>query len=201
MPETLPLHVINRWFKGAHIPCRHLHPGTTWEWETIKRFFILLKNSSKFYGVIHLLPVILFKLKKLSKDPWKVIKSYLYGLFWSWMFLTTYMTLLKYGSCFFKNLFHNNRPLNIILAAAWTFPGLFWETDGRRTEMSLYFLSPFFEGVQLWLDKRGLWIPIKHGEVYLFMVTMAIIMYCYQTERDSIKSLYKSLFEKIWGEN
>ena len=155
----------------------------------------------KFYGPIHMIPVFIFKLKQLKKEPWKVIKGYLKNVCQSCMFLATYMSLLKYGLCFWRNLFGENRPLSVILAGLWTFPGMFFEAEGRRTEMGLYFLSPFVEGVWKWFEKRGLISNIKNGDVYLFSFTMAIIMYCYQKEPTAIKKTYLTLCKKLWGEN
>lgn len=195
-----PQDIVNHSFKGGMFHCKDLHHGTC-EWNTFKWFFIVFKNAFKFYGAIHLLPVIIFKLKRLGKDPWGVVRSYLKNVAKSCLFLSTYMALLRYGLCLYRNMFGQNRPLNVILAGLGTFPGMFLEAEGRRTEMSLYFLSPFVEGVWLWFKKRGLVSPIKNGDVYLFSFTMAIIMYCYQNEQSAIKQTYLALCKKLWGEN
>ena len=196
----LPEHVIQKGFKGGFFHCKDLHEHT-WEWDAFKRFFIVFKNSLKFYVPIHLIPVIIFKLKRLKKEPGRVIYGFLKNVFRSCMFLATYMTILKYGLCLFKNISGQNRPLNVILAGLWTFPGMYWEADGRRTEMGLYFLSPFIEGMWKWFAKRGYVTAVKYGDVYIFAVTMAIIMYCYQMEPTAIKNTYLSLCKKLWGEN
>ena len=192
--------VIDHAFKGGFFHCKDLHSHTC-EFDAIQRFFIVFKNSLKFYGPIHLIPILIFKLKKMKTEPLKVIKGYLKNVSKSCMFLATYMTLLKYGLCLFKNIMGQNRPLMIILAGLWTFPGMFFEAEGRRTEMSLYFFSPFVEGVWKWFVKRGYVTSIPNGDVYLFSFTMAIIMYCYQMEPTAIKSTYLSLLKKLWGEN
>ena len=197
---ALPKEVIDYCFKGGHLECKHLHSGSC-EFEAISRFVKVFIQSSKFYGPIHLIPIICFKLKKLYKEPKTVIKSFLKNLCRSCLFLATYMSLLKYGLCFWKNYFLDNRPRNVALSAAWTFPGMYWEADGRRTEMSLYFLSPAFENIYNCLVKRGYFTPIENGEIFLFMVTMCIMMYCYQFHPDTIKPLYRSILEKIFGEN
>ena len=198
--KGLPEHVIQKGFKGGFFHWKDLHDHTC-EWDAFQRFFIVFKNSLKFYVPIHLIPVIIFKLKRLKKEPMRVIYGFLKNVFRSCMFLATYMTILKYGLCFFKNLSGQNRPLNVILAGICTFPGMYWEADGRRTEMGLYFLSPFIEGMWKWFEKRGLVSAIKYGDVYLFAITMAIIMYCYQMEPAAIKNTYLSLCKKLWGEN
>ena len=100
--------------------------------------------------------------------------------------------------CLFRNLL-GNRPLHVILGGLCTFPGMFWEAASRRTEMSHYFLSPFLEGVWIWLKKRGIVVDIPNGDVILFSLTMAIVMYCYQNHKDTIKGTYLSLFKRMWG--
>jgi hypothetical protein len=176
-----------------------MHKGWLCESYVIMRMTEVFLNSAKFYGTIHLIPVLIFKLKKLRKEPLKVILNYIKNVCKSSMFLTSYLGLLVYGFCVFRRLL-GNRPLHIIFAGLWTFPGMFWEAEGRRTEMSHYFLSPALEGIWLWFKKRGIVSDVMYGEVGLFMFTMAIIMYCYQNEKDTIKSTYMSLFTKLWGE-
>ena len=159
-------------------------------------FFMVFTNSLKFYVPIHLIPVIIFKLRKLRKEPKRVIYGFLKNVGRSCMFLATYMSILKYCICLFKNLSGQNRPLVVILSGLCTFPGMYWEAPGRRTEMGLYFLSPFLEGMWMWFEKRGYVTSIKYGEIYLFVFAMAIIMYCYQQEPDAIKDTYLSLCKK-----
>ena len=80
--------------------------------------------------------------------------------------------------------------------------GLLWEPPSRRTELALYFLPRFLEGVWQFSKKRQ-WVRpnIKYGEVMLFSVAMGIIMYCYQNEPQNIKKTYLSIFQKFWGDN
>ena len=197
--DIFPAEVIHRAFKGGNMPCKYMHPGTC-EWDAVLRFFKIFFNASKFYAPIHMIPVLIFKMKKLKTEPWKVIKGYLKNVYKSCMFLATYMTILKYGMCLLKHLI-GLRPLHVILAGMLSFPGMFFEASGRRTEMSLYFLSPFIESVWRWLDKRALVYHIPNGDVYLFSVCVAILMYCYERHPKTIKSTYLSLFKLLWGEN
>ena len=116
------------------------------------------------------------------------------------MFLATYMTLLKYGLCFFRNLV-GNRPLHVLLAGFFSASGMYFEASGRRTEMSLYFLSPFLESLWKWFGKRGLMVNIPNGELYLFSICVSIVMYCYERHPSAIKGTYLSLLKMLWGEN
>lgn len=199
MQTRFPADLAQKWIKGANFHCQDMHKGWLWESYVIMRMTEVFLNSAKFYGTIHLIPVLIFKLKKLRKEPFKVILNYIKNVCKSSMFLTSYLGLLVYGFCVFRRLL-GNRPLHIIFAGLWTFPGMFWEAEGRRTEMSHYFLSPALEGIWMWFKKRGIVSDVMYGEVGLFMFTMAIIMYCYQNEKDTIKSTYMSLFTKLWGE-
>ena len=60
--------------------------------------------------------------------------------------------------------------------------GLLWEPAGRRTELALYFLPRFIEGLWGFAKKRAWVTPIRHGEVLIFAFAMGVIMYCYQNE-------------------
>ena len=200
MNTRFPKELANECMKGGIFKCQHhLHKGYLCETYALSRMLDVLYNSSKFYGAIHLLPVLIFKLKKIRKEPFKVLKGYVKNVARSCLFLSTYMSLLVYGMCFWRRLV-GNRPLHVIISGLLTFPGMFWEAEGRRTEMSHYFLSPFLEGAWMWLKKRGLVFDVPNGEVIIFAITMAIIMFCYQFEQSAIKGTYLSLFKKLWGE-
>ena len=78
MDTRFPAEVAQHCIKGNMFHCSQmLHKGYTCEAYALKRSFDVLINASKFYGAVHLLPVIIFKLKKIRTEPFNVLKSYL----------------------------------------------------------------------------------------------------------------------------
>ena len=98
----------------------------------------MLGIAYKFYGPIHLIPVIAFKLKKLKKEPLKVIKQYLMDVLYSCFFIAGYISTFRYLLCFFKN--------------------------GRGNVMDRWnaILSGFFAGVALFLGKLSIILISNH---------------------------------------
>ena len=56
-------HIVN----GGFIPCKHIHEHSC-EYIAIEKLFVVFFKAFKFYGPIHLLPLILFKRKQLKKE-------------------------------------------------------------------------------------------------------------------------------------
>ena len=119
----------------------------------------------------------------------------------SCLFLATYISVFRYGLWFFKNLRGKIDRRVVIYSGFLSGFGLCWEPQGRRTELALYFLPRFIEAFWAWCKKREWVTPIPYGEVGLFAVAMAILMYCYQNEQKNIKKTYLSIFKYFWGEN
>ena len=91
-------HVLN----GGFLECKHIHDGSC-ESEALLRFWTVFKLSLKFYFPIHLVPMLIFKGKLITKEPKKVLKSFLKGFFRSVMMLSFYCMIFRYGLCQTKN--------------------------------------------------------------------------------------------------
>jgi len=70
----------------------------------MKRFFKVISNSYKYYLPIHLIPLLIFKRKKLMSEPIKTLKSTIINYLKSLCFMGAYVAILKYGLCKFKNI-------------------------------------------------------------------------------------------------
>jgi hypothetical protein len=51
------------------------------------------------------------------------------------------------------------------------------------------------------LQSRGLAPSVKHGQVLVFMLANAILMYFYQHEAQNMRSNMRGLFSKLLGVN
>lgn len=90
---------------GKFIPCTYIHEGSCLHC-ALEKFIVVFKIASKFYLPIHLIPLVIFKLKKLKTEPLNVIKSFLKNMLKSIMFMSSYIAVFRYGLCFFKNSRH-----------------------------------------------------------------------------------------------
>ena len=150
---------------------------------------------------IHLVPLLIFKGKRIRKEPGKVLKSFLKGFMRSVMMLSVYCMIFRYGLCQTKNLRQKVDSLNPIIAGFSATFSILWEPANRRVELALYLVPRFLEALWNFFLRRGIVKNIRNGEVIFFSVAMAIICYCYQNEEESIKPTYLGIFKKFWGEN
>ena len=155
----------------------------------------------KFYIPIHLLPALIFKRKKLLKEPLQIIKSVVKNVVRSSTFISAYVALFWYLICRFKNIRRKTDKWNIIFSSFFCSFVILIEPAHRRTELALYMFPRFLESLFLFMEKYGYVKSIANGEVLVFALAMGIIMFCYQNDQTNIKSTYLSMFKKYWGTN
>ena len=143
------------------------------------KFKQVFKISLKLYGIIHLLPVVIFKRKQLLKEPLAVIKRTIMNIFGSCCYLASYVAVFWYCNCFFKNLTGRIDKWSIVYSSFICSFTCFFEAPSRRTELALYMFPRMLESLFLMAEKRGYVRSIPNGEVLVFALAMAVLMYCY----------------------
>ena len=117
------------------------------------------------------------------------------------MFISAYVGGFWYLCCVFRNLRMSGDKICLTYAGLICSLAVFFEPPSRRTELALYMFPRFLESFFMFLQKKGLVGSIPNGEVLVFALALAIIMYCYQNEERNIKSNYLGLFKSYWGKN
>lgn len=54
-------------YNGGFLECKYIHDHSC-GWNTVLKFFTIFNMAYKFYGPLHLLPVLLFKRKQLVAE-------------------------------------------------------------------------------------------------------------------------------------
>ena len=191
---------LDKVYRGEYVPCSVIHDHSC-EWNALKKFLMVFNMAYKFYIPIHVLPALIFKRQKLTKEPLKILRSAIKNIIKSSLFISVYVSSFWYFICFFKNKRFKTDKWNIIFASFICSFAVLFEPANRRTELALYMFPRFLESLFLFMEKRGYVKSIPNGEVLVFAIAMGIIMYCYQNEEKNIKSTYLSMFKKYWGTN
>ena len=165
-------------YKGEHIPCGVIHDHSC-EWNALRKFMLVFNMAYKFYIPIHILPALIFKRKRLMKEPMKILKACLKNILKSSMFISTYVATFWYFCCKFRNARMRTDKWNVIFASFICSFAILFEPAHRRTELALYMFPRFLESLFLFLEKRGYLTSIANGEVLVFSLALGIIMYCY----------------------
>lgn len=97
--EELKQHII----KGGFLDCKDFHDHSC-AWEALVRFAVVFKNAYKYYLPIHIIPLLIFKRKKLMTEPLKTLKYTLINYLKSVCFMSLYVCILKFSMCKTKNI-------------------------------------------------------------------------------------------------
>jgi hypothetical protein len=128
----------------------------------IEKFLMGLKNTLNLYLAVHILPVLIFRIKQLKADPKKIIYRALNNLICSSMFLSTEIAFTRFGPCLLSYVTGTLDQRNILLGTFLGSLGILFEKHHRRIELLLYILPKFLEGIAKALDRRGLYKPLPH---------------------------------------
>ena len=191
---------LDKVYRGEFVPCKVIHDHSC-EWNALRKFWLVFSMAYKFYIPIHVLPAVIFKRKRLMKEPIKILKACIKNIIKSSLFISIYVASFWYFCCLSRNFRKVTDKWNIIIAGFFCSFSVLFEPAHRRTELALYMFPRFLESMFLFLEKRGYLKSVANGEVFVFAVALGIIMYCYQNEERNIKSTYLSMFKKYWGTN
>ena len=153
------------------------------------------------YIPIHVLPILIFKRKRLALEPLQVLKQGIKNVIKSCLFVSIYIMLWWYFMCKFRVWRKKSDVVNVIGAGTISSVAIFLEPQGRRKEITLFLIPRFLE--QLWnsAEKRGHIKSMNNANIWIWSFALSVIMYNYQCEQDNIKGSYLSLLQKFFGEN
>ena len=171
-------HYLDKLYRGEYIPCSvyHLH---SCEMNALLKFITVFNMAYKFYLPIHILPKLIFKRARLLQNPLKLVKDVIKDIIYSCLFLSVYVSLFWYFICKFKNIRGKSDKYNIMLSSLICSWSAIFEAQHRRVELGLYMFPRFMESMFLFFEKRGYVKSIKNGDVYIFAVTLSLLMYNY----------------------
>jgi hypothetical protein len=87
---------------GDFLPCSHLHSSSCLSYALL-RFFRTCSNVYKQYIILYLIPLLVFKHKKLVRQPKKTGLSTVWACGKSVAFVGAYVAVLTYVLCKMKN--------------------------------------------------------------------------------------------------
>lgn len=117
------------------------------------------------------------------------------------LFLAVYVAVFRYLLCFTKNFRGKIDRWNVLISSFFCGFAILFEHKSRRGELAFYMVPRALESLYNMLVKRGYAKHIRNGEVLVFALSMALIMYCYQNEPQHIKPAYESMVRKFFGTN
>ena len=193
--------LIDVWRSGKFVDCaKHIHFGSC-EYKALNRMANTIKIFVMLYGPAHLLPVFIFKLKQLTRNPVPILSHAFENMARSITFGVTFIGITQYGICQFAKLFNGVKGLNWIFIGILSAMTIFIEAPSRRGELTLYLLPRVVETLWNILKKKGIPIRINYFEVGLFAFAMGALSYFLYNDDKNIKPTYRSSLRIIFGNN
>ncbi|OMJ82084.1 hypothetical protein SteCoe_17301 [Stentor coeruleus] len=192
--------LIDLYRKGGYVACSNFHYGSC-ELEALRRMRLIAGGFAMFYGPAHVLPVIIFKLKQLKKDPIPTLTHMFVNVIRSVLFGCSIMGVIRYTMCRTHQLFNGTSHINWIIIGILSSLTIFFEAKSRRGELTLYLIPRVIETVWNVMKKYGFPIRIKFFEVLIFGFAMGILMFFMHNDDKHIKPTYRSSLRHLFGTN
>ena len=192
----------NAWYeRGELIPFRQCqegyHPGETCVGHTTTDWAKGLARAAKIYIPVHLVPLLLFKTKRLVQDPGKELLRAGTAVAMSSAFLSTYVFCVKFSQCVLRNAFQFDYGWGALLSGLSTGLSTYLERPSRASELML-FCAP--KGItaawKYFADEMGVLKPVPNGEVAIFCLAAALFM---SAAKEDVKSSYMSVMRLLVG--
>jgi hypothetical protein len=146
-----------------------------------------LGRAAKIYLPVHLIPVVLFRYKKLMSDPAQQLLDTGRNVMLSCMFLTTYVFAVKFSQCMMRNVTMQDSVPQAFMGGFLTGLACLFERPSRVSELMLYCVPKSVEVCWNWLVKHHGLTPVPFYELPLFMLGSGILV---AARREDIKSTY-----------
>eukprot|EP00484_Ammonia_sp_Unknown_P027882 CAMPEP_0197047628 /NCGR_PEP_ID=MMETSP1384-20130603/23100_1 /TAXON_ID=29189 /ORGANISM="Ammonia sp." /LENGTH=382 /DNA_ID=CAMNT_0042479587 /DNA_START=114 /DNA_END=1262 /DNA_ORIENTATION=- len=166
-----------------------------------------LFRAAQIYLPVHVLPMILFKPKKVLQDPLQFLRRKAFNVMVSSVFLATYQFNMKITICTLRNWFKTDHWSHDLMGGFTTGMALFLENEYRRPELMLYCApraievayrlipnSGYFRG--LYQLSRWTYLPVLS-----FQVAMAVWMTVIAIPKgeDTSNSINMTVLKIIFG--
>ncbi|TMW60631.1 hypothetical protein Poli38472_000673 [Pythium oligandrum] len=154
-------------------------------------------RAMQIYLPVHFLPALIFRFPRLQQAPLSNTARISYNALCSSAFLTSYQTVVKLIVCTLRNAFQYDHPIEGVLGGVATGASLFFEDPKRRFELMLYCVPRALDIVWQLLKRRGIVRYVKHSEVALFCLSMAIIT---SRPAEHFKPTYLRILRFLFGQ-
>ncbi|KAI8902728.1 hypothetical protein BC833DRAFT_654540 [Globomyces pollinis-pini] len=158
-------------------------------------------RALKLYGPLNLIMTVVFKGKKLLKDPLKSVKQYTKSTLRSVLFLTCYVTAAWCTPCLFRNMRGKDENWMYYVNGLISGAMVLIEQPGRRLELGMYCLPRAIECLWNSLSVKGYVPLIPAGEAIYFSLSTGVLMTLYQNDPGSIHEGYRKFMYRFFGVN
>ena len=96
MVKDLTQEIIDETIRTRFIDCAHIHDHSC-ELNTLVRSLGSFKYALRIYGLIHVLPAVVFRGKELRKNPLESLKQIVFNILKSCFMMVSYLMAYRYA--------------------------------------------------------------------------------------------------------
>lgn len=189
--------------RPERVPCSVFHPlePRSCTLHTAKRWLLGFRDGLPVYVTVHFLPLLLFRMRRLLKEPAPVLRHAFASVFYSTAFITSFQSIFWFVFCNVRNLRGRDTALSTVLAGVGSGLSIFFERKGRRAELALFSIPRAIACSWAVLERYGYVRSVPHAHVGIFALGMATIMTFHQHRPEVIKESYRRLLQRYFGVN
>lgn len=177
MVEKIPCTVMH----GANVGC------TGNMYNVWRRNFV---DALKIYAPVHLLPLLLFRYRKLAKAPGPTLQHLLASILRSSSFLSTFVVIIFFWICMIRKISKSESSFGTFLGCFTCGFSIFLERKSRRREMCLYVIHKAIESI--WAKHLNN-LSIRGGATALFSISMGYLLSAYRHEPRAVRPAARGL--------
>lgn len=182
------------------VPCSVLMHKGSCESSAFFGFFSHWFLYLKLYTVLYIIPLLLFRLKQVLSNPVGSLQIVGKGIVRSALYFAVDATLFKYAMCVLRNLNHRPPPIAHyipVLSSIIGSLGILVEQPSRRIELLHFILPQIFYAIWkiLCITKPLGLERIPFGSVWLFCLSLVVMMYSHTHNREAVAPFINRAFD------
>ncbi|CAG8477381.1 788_t:CDS:2 [Gigaspora margarita] len=190
------------------LPCELVHPRfDSCIYASVERFFQVFKTIAPVYATLNVVPMFVFKISQLTKDPYTLIKKCVQNTIRSSTFLSVFVSSYQTQICFHRNLikdfgFKSNSKYLYWLSGVIAGLAILIEHRNRRNDLTLYVVPKAAESLyKIMCQKNCIFELHRTADIWFFSMAMGVIMACFQHEPTVLTPMTKTLLRGFFGNN
>lgn len=140
-------------------------------------------------------------LKQTNRTKEAIVRRFLLDLIRSTSFFSFYGLIFCFVSCLGRYLLQKDHWGTTFFAGICGGFSLLAEDPLRREEVAVYCFPRIMEIVYRGLRKRGMNAPPQHSDIFIFSLSIGILMYFIKKYPQLFGPLHKGVFRIVFGKN
>jgi len=213
--KPIPVEAVTSYVKGINlkipvdldgpvsiIPCSLLHPQQPYcSLQALDVFLSCFKKVLPLYATLTCLPMIGLNLTKFLKAPLAKLREFSLSTVRSTTFLSSFVAVYMGIICLHRKIVNTDHRFIYWLAGFLCSLSILIEKKSRRAELALYALPRGLDSLYTLLCDRKWLASLPYGDVLLFCLSMAGIMYYYEKEPNTMSPFLRSILTKLLDPN